>query len=482
MEDQSLFNNSQPSNGISEGLQNFINAMVEEIVLEGKPFDTQKKYLKKFSENEGLDYEAIEKAVTELTETLAEMKSSDSKTLLRLAVFQAKECYVSEDEVVKIVEQMKKQETEVADDVHMFYAKQNGLYGFIDVEGNMVIKPQFLSTRGFCEGLCSVELDSGWGFIDKTGKMVVEPVFDSAGSFDEGVAIVCQNDKHFLIDRKGEEVAPGVYYSFLGDGFSPRFSEGFCTCCVKNKYGFIDRTGNVVIQPQFDQVKDFHDGLALMEINDKFGYVDKNGVMVIKPQFDRAEDFEDGLAWARPKDLWGVIDKTGEFVVKPKYEYSGSPCSEGLLKDGRTVVKTEKVRAGLFRTEEIRTTETKYGIVDKKGNLVIEYRFDDARGFSDGLAAVCIGDYSTGKWGYIDKLGQMVIEPRFEEAGFFVNGLATVKINGKTGFIDKTGQIVIDPQFKYEIFHFRNGLSMVTLDDDRDAYINRSGKIVFIES
>ena len=56
MQDQSLFTGNQHRT-ISEGLQNFIDSMVDEIVIEGKPFDTQKKYLKKFSENEGLAYE-----------------------------------------------------------------------------------------------------------------------------------------------------------------------------------------------------------------------------------------------------------------------------------------------------------------------------------------------------------------------------------------------------------------------------------------
>ena len=65
MEDKSLYN-SQQLQGISETLQNYIDSMVEEIVLENKPFDAQKKYLRKFSENEGLDYEAIEKGITEL--------------------------------------------------------------------------------------------------------------------------------------------------------------------------------------------------------------------------------------------------------------------------------------------------------------------------------------------------------------------------------------------------------------------------------
>ena len=109
MEDKSLFNNNQPRT-ISEGLQNFIDAMVEEIVLEGRAFDTQKKYLKKFSENEGLDYEALEKGITELIETLGEMKTSDSKSLLKLALIQAKEAYVSDAVVFSIAQKKGKNE------------------------------------------------------------------------------------------------------------------------------------------------------------------------------------------------------------------------------------------------------------------------------------------------------------------------------------------------------------------------------------
>ena len=103
MEDKSLYN-SQQSQGISETLQNYIDSMVEEIVLEGKPFDTQKKYLKKFSENEGLDYEAIEKGITELVETMREMKSSGSKMLIKLALIQAKDACVTDATVLSIAQ------------------------------------------------------------------------------------------------------------------------------------------------------------------------------------------------------------------------------------------------------------------------------------------------------------------------------------------------------------------------------------------
>ena len=120
MEDKSIYNSQQPQ-GISENLQNYIDSMVEEIVLESKPFATQKKYLKKFCENGGVDYEAIEKGINELVETMGEMKTSDSKMLIKLALFQAQKACVTEATILNIVKQIGQKEDD------SFRAKSNAL-------------------------------------------------------------------------------------------------------------------------------------------------------------------------------------------------------------------------------------------------------------------------------------------------------------------------------------------------------------------
>jgi len=102
MEDESIFIKKQPKE-ISEGLQGFIDSMVEEIVLEGKPFDSQKKYLKKFSENEGLDYEKLEVDITTFIEILESLKTALNKLQVKLAEEKGKECHISEDTVQKLV-------------------------------------------------------------------------------------------------------------------------------------------------------------------------------------------------------------------------------------------------------------------------------------------------------------------------------------------------------------------------------------------
>ena len=71
------------------------------------------------------------------------------------------------------------------------------------------------------------------------------------------------------------------------------------------------------------------------------------------------------------------------------------------------------------------------------GTIVITPQFDSAQSFSDGVAAVRIGDARTGRWGYIDKAGHYVVNPQFDEADSFSEGLAAVRIGDKWGFISR---------------------------------------------
>ena len=126
----------------------------------------------------------------------------------------------------------------------------------------------------------------------------------------------------------------------------------------------------------------------------------------------------------------------------------------------------------------------KFGYVNSAGSIAIEARFDDAMPFSEGLAAVRLGDPDDGKWGYIDTAGRFVIEPRFAGASFFSEGLAAVTVDdffdGKQGYIDRQGKIVIEPRFTLA-WPFVDGLAVVGLAYGPDANcrcVNRKGEFV----
>ncbi|MBO7570652.1 MAG: WG repeat-containing protein [Bacteroidales bacterium] len=198
------------------------------------------------------------------------------------------------------------------------------------------------------------------------------------------------------------------------------------------KRGYIDKDGNIIIEPKYDMIEIFKDGLARVSVGadttmgyyyrrgGKYGYIDATGKIVIDTIFDEIEYFEDGLARFKINGKRGIIDKAGNYVVKPLYEDLGF--------------------------------------------------------FSEDLARV----KSDGKWGYIDRSGKYVIEPQYEFAYGFSDGVASVRVDGKFGYIDKTGKFVITPQFA-DAGSFLGGLACVSMGGDKWWYINKNGDKVYHE-
>jgi hypothetical protein len=72
-----------------------------------------------------------------------------------------------------------------------------------------------------------------------------------------------------------------------------------------------------------------------------------------------------------------------------------------------------------------------WGFIDLIGDLVIDYKYSDAKSFSNGLAAVCIGD----SWKYIDDKDNVIIDLEIEDAQPFHNGVAQIYLNDGAALI-----------------------------------------------
>ena len=510
MEDKSLFTGSQPQ-GISEGLQNFINSMVEEIVLEGKPFDTQKKYLKKYSESEGLDYVKLEADITTFIEILNSLRTSFSNLQVKLAEEKGRECHISEDTVknllhyssqynppkkenktktglwiglglavvaiaVLIVLSVKPKPVPTDPDTQAFmvcrtvddyrnyisqfgetgkhYAEaksfieafvndsiqqakndkllalqnepffpfsENGKWGYIDHNGNIVLPPQYHNIGAeFHEGLCAFFENGKLGFINKLGDTVIAPQFDWGYYFSNGFAAVkSSNGLWGIIDKNGNMVTELKFES------ADIFSEGLCSVRIGNKYGFIDTTGNMVIEPQYEYAFDFYEDLAAVKINGKWGFIDKNGRVVIEPQYEDTYGFSEGLAPVKLNGHWGYINNTGRMVIEPEYIIAEK------FSDNMAFVT---ICEGYDKFPTICINKSGEKILPKEGQYYYRYK-----SFSEGLAIVSTDMVS---YQYINKAGQTVFSD-FHEAEPFHNGLAKVQYsNGSKSYIDKSGKTV----------------------------------------
>ena len=244
--------------------------------------------------------------------------------------------------------------------------------------------------------------------------------------------------------------------------------------------GYIDNTGQIAIEPQFNWVGNFSEGLAAVVIEEQVGYINYNGKLVIEPQFhfdqeiDGFEYFSEGLAVASFQDpesgsvQKGYIDLRGQIAIPPKF------C------------QAYPFREGIAKVELLKNNRFNYAFIDRTGEIVFSHPFtSEARDFSEGLAAIKIEH----KWGYINRQGKIVIKPQFLGAQDFSEGLAAViDVGGRWGYIDKSGNLVIKPKFNHVLEfttppgQFSQGLAAVGADNGtrRWGYINKRGEFAIL--
>ena len=93
----------------------------------------------------------------------------------------------------------------------------------------------------------------------------------------------------------------------------------------------------------------------------------------------------------------------------------------------------------------------------------------------DAAAPTLTRAESNGRWGFVDARGAWVIPATFAWAETFSEGVAAVKVGERWGFVDRRGQSVVAPRYR-DADGFSEGLAAV-LDDDGWRYIDASGAV-----
>ena len=370
-------------------------------------------------------------------------------------------------------------------------AEQPKEYATTARTGTYVVKPTYSDAQDFSEGLAAVQVGDAWGFIDTTGKLVIErflnPKQGFNSRFSDGLCAVNfqpggQDAKWGFIDRTGKVV---INPQFDADRFHPPFfSEGLAAVFINGKWGYINTAGRIVIEPQFTEALWFANGLAAVRNNDwKWGYIDKTGKYAIQPTLSTAASFSNGLAWVQIDDEHDAyLDPSGKLIPGPP------GVSLGPLTDGMAQVFFKKrppkdAKGSSVASENEEDASFKYGFADKTGQVVIPPQFEPTFSnmligdFSEGLALVEFGSWRKGdherhgQKGFIDKTGAIAIAPKYDDAWGFTEGLAAVKIGNMWGYIDKTGRQIVPTKFD-DASSFSDGLARVRVGD-KYGYIVR---------
>lgn len=328
--------------------------------------------------------------------------------------------------------------------------KVNGTFGWMNLNGQIVIPAEYGTVGFFKEGLAWAEKNGKYGFVNKANEIIVPFKFTSANDFDKGRAIVEVDTLFGVIDRSGTFIIPPKFKD-IG-----QYSDGLIYAIKDSVYGYFDGFGFPRIPEQYEEAYSFSNGMAKVKYKGFEAYIDGYGSYIIRPMFTEINLYNDSLIVAEDGDYYklatysgktlelmpidevgklvnnrclflfedqiGYLNEKGKVVIQPNYENFINARTEGeFVGNYAKVCKKEK-----------------FGIIDRDGKTVIPITYPVL-----GKVGTFIAFEKAGKWGFIDLSNRVVIQPTYEYAESFSNGLGIVQMLTLRGAINSKGEVVI---------------------------------------
>lgn len=307
--------------------------------------------------------------------------------------------------------------------------KRGGKWFFIDKAGTIVSQKLYDSVgERFADGLVPVMLNKSWGYANNTGKLVIKNSYQQAHTFHKGKALVKKQGNWLMIDTKGKTI------SKIAEEVTAieNMQEGIALAETKNGPAYILPSGKI-LRPgkEFADFQPFSMGLARVKKGGKYGFIDTSGNLKINCTYDAAANFLDNITSVQVGGFYRLINMREETIEQLPHMYDVVSFNRGIAVLP-TPISYTVYRAGGTKIK----TDLPYG-----DNLVSSYVYP----FSEDIARFFNHSVQAGfRFGYVLPDGKLLNAYRYQWARDFSNGLAAVKLNGYYGFINPKGEMVID--------------------------------------
>ena len=260
-----------------------------------------------------------------------------------------------------------------------------------------------------------------------------------------GYAAVCTMEQWGVREPDGDELYTATYrYAGpVGEGQD-------VLLCTEDDSRIVDKNEVVQarIRTEFAQANAYGSGMLPICVSDKWSYYDCETGKLVPSSYQEASSYQNGVAAVCKNGFWELVGLDGKAVCQTQFRDvklygNGQYCNQKRMTASETGAE--------------------YALYDAKGTRVSDFSAREMDVYMGGAVAYADG---SGKWGFANEKGKILIEPAYEEAKSFSNGLAAVKKGGLWGFINEVGEMVIEPQFAHADYFSKDGLCYVGDSED----------------
>ena len=291
------------------------------------------------------------------------------------------------------------------DDVKILNEKQEVIFSEYEMVEPIRLK-NIASDLMYEKSVLTYMENGKYGLISFEGKKITKPIYDSIEGlpYKEGELLVTQGEKYGVINIKGNNIidieynkieVDGYYvsengYKYAGYIVSNTTEEGY-------RYGYINYKGKEIVKTQYNElkriseIKDNENIYLIYAKNGQFG-VNRNGEELITNKYQSISyDVNNKLLVLEKSQKYGIAKLNGEIIVPIMYNQINivglylyaeneqgitvynSNGTEANIDTNIAIINTENEK---YRIRINNTNGTKYGVIGKEGQQIIEEKYN----------------------------------------------------------------------------------------------------------
>ena len=334
--------------------------------------------------------------------------------------------------------------------------QKNEKFGLIDLQGKEILSPEYdaiYSLKGVSGNLI-IQKDGKVGLANVSGQVIIEPIYKNVLSLKEGhkneYIIVDENDNQGVISTSGNIIIEPKYkeikYIDSGENFA----------VYDGSWKIATNSGNILLDQGYEEIRNIKGDNVIVKKDGKFGITTTAGEVKLENQYEDL-NYAFSIYYIAKKDgKYGIINLNGETIIP--FEYINMYyIEEGTLlvgdkSESESVVFDSNLAQKLSGIiSEINKEDGYIKVYDGENYKYYNFKFEEKESADILTKNTLFLSKKNGKYGFVNKEGNTIVDYIYEDATEQNEyGYAAVKLNGLWGSVDKTGKRVLEPSLNLD--------------------------------
>ncbi len=337
--------------------------------------------------------------------------------------------------------------------------KKENKYGLCNMSGKEILPCEYENIepiKGIQNSLL-ISKEGKYGLCDNAGSIIIEPKYKKIDKIQEdyqnGYIVIDENDKYGIIGIDKSVVLKCDY-----EEIKPVIGANLFVVKDNGKYIAINQEGQTILEDKFDDVEEINGDNIIARKDNKVGILDISGETKVKFEYEEIKIAGEYYI-AKKNDKYGIIDANGEEkiayeAIDINYYTSGKFFVVDYLENNNI---QSKVIDTNFETKltgivtEVNEAKGYFRLYEESGYKYYNFKFEEKSALSILTTNTLFLSKKNGKYGFIDKQGNVVVDYIYDDATEQnSSGYAGVKKDGLWGSIDSKGKVAIEPEYNLD--------------------------------